>query len=112
MNTTKLNNIRDDLKRAREYMVYCETQDFTERTVQTFKEFLAKTEQRLQEEINYLSWKVWPETGRPYMGDWAVESQVSGRTIYVDRSYMGCLDFIKEQNFPDLVNIFKWPLKS
>lgn len=112
MDTTKLNNLREDLAQARDYMAYCCKNDFTDRTVATFKSYLAKAEIRLQEEINILSWKVWPETGRPYLGDWSVESQVSDRTIFVDHSYMGCLDFVNSHQYPDLVFIQKWPQKS
>lgn len=59
--------------------------------------------EQLKEEIERLSWLLWPETGRPYKGYWAVYVRPGEPAEYVGACFVNsqerCIKFIERSKF-------------
>lgn len=59
---------------------------------------LNHTRNELRKEIKRVSWLVWPETGRPYNGDWEVVNTLNANAVF-QGSLMRCIAFVNRSRY-------------
>lgn len=59
---------------------------------------LNRSRKRLKDEMNRVAWLLWPETGRPYMGEWQVTRPGSSKFIF-QGSMISCINFINNSRY-------------
>jgi len=108
----KLKVLRYDLELAHSFMQHCETLNFSEETTQSFQDYLANSKHRLLREIQRVSEVLWPNTGRPYAGDWAVINRENDHKVIVNNQ-AECIRFVEYQTKFGTgfmkYDISKWP---
>jgi hypothetical protein len=73
----ELVKLRKNYQSAIQLLRHCEQLNFSDETTNAFRDMcvIAKTELSL--EIRRVAHKVWPNTGRPYIGPWQVVSRIT-----------------------------------
>jgi hypothetical protein len=107
-----LNALRHDVGLATGYINWCESLNFSEETLSSFNEYLAKAKHRLLVEMQRVSILLWPKTGRPYDGEWVVMNRRNELPV-ITGTQTECVKFIQNRctfnTRSMLYYITKWP---
>jgi len=104
--------LRYDLQLAKEYMDYCEKLNMGDETTASFQVYLDKAKLKLLREVQRVSRLLWPDTGRPYVGEWSVINRENQHRV-ITSSQEDCIRFIEYSNkfVPSYLKYYiaKWP---
>jgi len=100
--------LRDIYQKANKNLRYVDELDFSDETRIRFVTVRNNALISLTREARRVSLLLWPDTGRPYDGDWAVISRVTKMTVFIN-SQARCIKFIERSRYSNFYYIIKWP---
>jgi hypothetical protein len=88
----ELIELRREYQTAIQLLRHCDQLNFSEETTSAFRDACVVAKTKLSVEIRRVAYKVWPETGRPYIGPWQVVSCVTQLPMWTG-SLVRCLNY-------------------
>lgn len=99
----KLKPLRARYELARSALSYCNKLGLSKSTKSHIMTSMNQSRAQLLREIRRVSWLLWPETGRPYCGNWVVRCRLNGRVSYTS-DLLNCLRVVSRMKNGDMTH--------